>query len=190
MRSFRSLFILILFCVGTLHAVVGDWVSFGSQLTLNDLHLSGNILRSSSHGGMVVFNMNDETFSTENNTDFLEHIDILRYYVSPDGSEWFSYASGVSGISYHTPEGYSDYFDYDFVEANAFTGNEDQVLTVYMNDFIPEIAHFVKNNNRYVFQDTYNQFPEDPEHIYDITLVGDSIYLATDKGLIRSFSFV
>ncbi len=187
MRSFRSIFILILFCIGTLHAVVGDWVSFGSQLTLNDLHLSGNMLQSSSHGGMVVFNMNDETFSTENNTDFLEHIDILRYYVSPDGSEWFSYASGVNGISYHTPEGYSDYFDFEFVEASAFTGNEDQVLAVYMNDFMPEIAHFVKNNNRYVFQDTYNQFPEAPECIYDITLVGDSIYLATDKGLIRSW---
>ncbi|MEA2077100.1 MAG: hypothetical protein U9O95_03685 [Candidatus Marinimicrobia bacterium] len=189
MRPFRSLMFLILFCTGMLHAVVGDWVSYGSQLTLKDLHISGNTLRSSSHGGMVMFNIENETFSTEHNINYLEHIDILRYYVNPDGSEWFSYASGVNGISYRIPEGYSGYFDFEFVEASAFVGNENHVLAVYMNDFAPEIAHFVKNNNRFVFQDTYNQFPETPGSIYDIALVNDSIYLATDKGLIKSWLY-
>lgn len=189
MRAFRSFLLLIFLCAGMLFAVVGDWVSYGSQLTLKDLHVSGSIIRAASHGGIIIFDTENESFSTESNTDQLKHIDILRYFVNSDRSKWYSYASGVDGISYRSITGNSNYFDFGFTEASAFTGNDDHVLAVYMNDFTPEIAHFVKNNNRYIFQDTYNQFSGNPEAIYDIVLVGDSIFIATDKGLIKAWLY-
>ena len=58
-----------------------------------------------------------------------------------------------------------------------------------MNGLTPEIAHFVKNNNRYIFQDTYNQFPGSIEKINDIAIVGDSLFLATDVGLIKAWLY-
>ena len=189
MRVLRSFILLGFLCVGMLYAVVGDWVSYGSQLTLKDLHISGNTLRAASHGGLVIFDTEQEIFSEENNTDQLKHIDILRYFVNKDGSEWYSYASGIDGISYRSENGNSDYFDYGFSNTSSITGNEGHVLAVYMNDFAPEIAHFVKNNNRYVFQNTYNQFPDNPEAIYDMLIVGDSIFVATDKGLNKAWLY-
>ena len=189
MRILRPLVIFILLCSGMLFAVVGDWVSYGSQLTLKDLHVSGKLLRAASHGGIAVFDTESESFSTESNTDQLKHIDILRYYVNSDGSEWYSYASGVNGISYRSVSGNSDYFDFGFTDASSFAGTTGQVLAVYMNGLSPEIAHFVKHNNRYVFQDTYNQFPGNPATIYDIEIAGDSLFIATDKGLIKAWLY-
>ena len=58
-----------------------------------------------------------------------------------------------------------------------------------MNDLTPEIAHFVKTNNRYVFQDSYNQFPGSPSMINDIALVRDSLFIATDIGLIKGWLY-
>lgn len=187
MRRFRSFLMLIFLFAGMLYAVVGDWVSYGSQLTLKDIHISGSTLRAASHGGIVVFDTQNESFNTESNNDYLKHIDILRYFVNEDESEWYSYTSSINGISYRSANGNGDYFDFEFTNAIAFTGNEENVLVIYMNDFTPEVAHFVKNNNRYIFQDTYNQFPENPQAIYDIELVEDSIFLATDKGLIKAW---
>ncbi|RKY56227.1 MAG: hypothetical protein DRP93_01855, partial [Candidatus Neomarinimicrobiota bacterium] len=189
MRILRPLVIFMLLCAGMLYAVVGDWVSYGSQLTLKDLHVSGSTLRAASHGGIVVFDTKNEIFSTESNTDHLKHIDILRYYVNSDGSEWYSYASGVDGISYRSMNGNSNYFDFGFSNACSFAGNNGHVLVVYMNDFSPKIAHFVKHNNQYVFQDSYNQFPGNPKAIYDIQIVGDSIFIATDKGLKKAWLY-
>ncbi|MEA3392703.1 MAG: hypothetical protein U9Q91_06965 [Candidatus Marinimicrobia bacterium] len=189
MKASRSLLLFILFCTGILSAVVGDWVSYGSQLTLKDLHFSDNTLRAASHGGIVTFDTKNKSFNTQNNADHLKHIDIFRYFVNRDGSEWYSYDSGIDGISYSSTNGNSDYFDFGFTEVSAFTGNNENVLAGYMNDFTPEIAHFVKNNNRYIFQDTYNQFPDNPEAIYDIVIVGDSIFIATDKGLKKAWLY-
>jgi hypothetical protein len=189
MKYFRFFVFMLLLGTASLFAIVGDWVSFGSQLSIKDLHVSGKMLRAASHGGIVIFDTQKEEFSTESNTDQLEHIDILRYFVNSDGSEWYSYASGLDGISYRTARGISDYFDFDFFNASAFTGNDDNVLAIYMNDFTPEVVHFAKNNNYYIFQDIYNQFPGDPASIFDISIVGDSLFLATDKGLIKSWLY-
>ena len=189
MKAFRLLLLFTLFCTGVLSAVVGDWVSYGSQLTLKDLNFSGNTLRAASHGGIVVFDTENESFNIQSNVSRLKHIDILRYFVNSDGSEWYSYDSGVDGISYTSTNGNSDYFDFGFTEVSAFTGNNEHVLALYMDDFTPEIAHFVKNNNQYIFQDTYNQFPDNPEHIYDIVIVGDSVFIATDKGLKKAWLY-
>jgi len=174
---------------GALFAIVGDWTSYGSQLTLRDLHLSGSQIIAGSHGGIVIFDTQNRTFNENTATYDLEHIDILEYYVNTDGSEWFSYGSGVNGISYKIPGENSNYFDFEFTEASAFTGNNNNVLVAYNNDFTPEIAHFVKRNNRFIFQDIYNQFPGSPSQIYNMTLSGDSLYLATDKGLISSWLY-
>jgi ligand-binding sensor domain-containing protein len=175
----------ILFSINFMFGIVGDWVSYGSQLTLKDLKIDGSIIKASSHGGIVEFNTETESFSTFD--EGLEHIDIQKYFVNTDGSEWFSYASGIDGISYRQEGGTGDYFDFDFAEAKTFTGNNENVFVAYMNGLTPEIARFVKNNNRYVFQDTYNQFPEQPTIINDLALIGDSIYVATDNGLIKAW---
>ena len=189
MRAFRFSIALFMFLSGVLFAIVGDWRSYGSQLTLHDLHLSDKNIIAGSHGGMVIFDTQSESFDEDVSIYDLEHIDILKYYVNQDGSEWFSYASGKNGISYQISGGNSDYFDFEFNEASDYTGNDNHVLVAYMNDFNPEIAHFVKNNNRFIFQDTYNQFPGSPSKIYDIALANDSLYLATDRGLISAWLY-
>ncbi len=189
MKRLLSLLSLILLSGSFLFAIVGDWVSYGSQLTLKDLHFSGNTIKAASHGGLVQFNLDNEQFSTVGNTDHLEHIDLLRYYVNTDQSEWFSYGSGASGISYHGIDGHNDYFDFGFASVATFAGNNEHVLAVYMNDFTPEIAHFVKNNNRYIFQDIYNQFPGNPENIFDVAIVQDSIFIGTNNGLYKAYLY-
>ncbi|MBW6458698.1 MAG: hypothetical protein K0B52_06005, partial [FCB group bacterium] len=85
------LFFLFSLITAPLTAVVGDWVSHGSRLDLTHLHLNGNILSAASLGGVVRFDIGDEKFSTVTNTDFLEHIDLLTYYVNHDSSQWISY---------------------------------------------------------------------------------------------------
>ena len=79
-----KIIILSFFIFGGLFAIVGDWTSYGSQLTLNDLTLNDGKLIMSSHGGIVVFDPEQEAFSTQSVT--LEHIDLQKYYVNPDGS--------------------------------------------------------------------------------------------------------
>ena len=186
MKYVRTLFILLLIFTSHIFAIVGDWVSYGSQLTLSDLHIKSNNIYAASHGGIVEFDIVNEQFLKQSNYDQLEHIDISHFYSNADNSEWFTYGSGLNGISYIGSNGQHNYFDFDFQDANAITGNSEHVLLSYMNGLNPEIAHFVKHNNQYIFQDVYNQFPSQPESINDMVLLGDSIYLASDAGLIKA----
>ena len=61
MKSIRILFLSAL-CAGMLQAIVGDWVSYGSQLTLTDLQINDNILSAASHGGLVSFDIQKSVF--------------------------------------------------------------------------------------------------------------------------------
>jgi len=187
MRSRLFFIILAVLYALPLSAVVGDWVSHGSRLDLTDLFLNGKTLSAASYGGLVQFDIENKKFSAITNTDFLEHIDLLTYYVNSDSSQWFSYGSGVEGISVMHAGGAAAYFNYGFKNVIAFSGNSEHVLAIYKNDFTPEIAHFVKRNNRYIFQDTYNLFPGNPADLYDIAVIGDSIYIASDKGLLTAY---
>ncbi|MDZ7820579.1 MAG: hypothetical protein U5N26_01500 [Candidatus Marinimicrobia bacterium] len=56
-----------------------------------------------------------------------------------------------------------------------------------MNDLSPGIAHFIKHNRRYIFKDTYNQFPGSPGAVHDIAVAGDSIFIASDGGIYRGW---
>ena len=87
MRKTLRLSIAALLTVSALFAIVGDWVSYGSQLTLKDLRISDKVVSMSSHGGLIEFDTDTELFSTSNEN--LEHIDILKYYVNRDGSHMF-----------------------------------------------------------------------------------------------------
>ena len=101
MKKNILILLVIFFITNTAYAIVGDWMSYGSQLTLKDLRTSGNGVRMSSYGGMVEFDLESQIFHVE--SDYLQHIGIMKYYVNTDGSEWFSYVAGVDGISYRSP---------------------------------------------------------------------------------------
>ncbi len=187
-RRIAFLFLLVSGAT-SLFGIVGDWVSYGSRLDMKDLHLSGNSLRAASRGGLVTLDLSTGRFGALTNLDHLEHIDIQRYYVNSDGSEWYSYSGSGAGISMLAENGQTAVFDYGFNSVNAFSGNNEHVLAAYKNEFTPEIAHFVKTNNRYIFQDNYNQFPDAPENIYDIAIVGDSIFFASELGLYKAWLY-
>ncbi|MDD3716181.1 MAG: hypothetical protein PHX07_00085 [Candidatus Marinimicrobia bacterium] len=179
--------VFFLFVFYPLSAIVGDWISYGSQLTLRDLYLEGTTLRAASRGGFVEFDLLHEQFVPVTADEQAAHIDLNRFYVNSDASEWYSYQSGAKGISSVTAEGRVSYYDLNFNTVSAFTGNDQHVFAVYKKDFTPGVVHFVKYFDRYIFQDLYDQFPGSPAELYDIALVGDSIYIAADGGIYRAW---
>lgn len=179
-----TIFFLIVFY--PLSAVVGDWISYGSQLTLRDLYLEGATLRAASRGGFVEFDLLQEQFVPAAAGEQIAHIDLNRFYVNSDASEWYSYQSGAKGISSVTAGGSASYYDLNFNTVSAFAGNDQHVFAVYKKDFTPGVVHFIKHFDRYIFQDLYNQFPSAPTELYDIALMADSIYIAADRGIYRA----
>lgn len=182
-----ALLFFILLCTGSLMAVVGDWKYYGARLTLHDLYISGEHLRAASSDGLLTFHFHNEDFSASENSSQLEHMVLRRYYVNNDGSEWFAYGGGTEGITCITPDERNDFFELGFRYVNAFSGNTSNVLAAYKSDFSPQITHFIKYNQRYIFKDIYNQFPGDPQEIHDITIAGDSIFAAADRGIYKAW---
>ncbi len=187
MKSYRILILLLLTSITLVYAIVGDWVSYGSKLTQWDLYLVDGNIKSASHGGTVMFNPDNEVFINDPFADKLAHIDILSMYINTDGSQWYSYASGVKGISCLNPNGNNEYFDLDFSQGNAFAGRDGHVFLLYQPDLTPQLAHFVKYRESYIYHDSYNQFPGNPTQIYDLQVLGDSLFLSTDVGLIKAW---
>ncbi|MDD3095737.1 MAG: hypothetical protein PHD63_05795, partial [Candidatus Marinimicrobia bacterium] len=183
MKKLFRVLVLILIGFYRLTAVVGDWVSYGPQLTMRDLYLNGSSLRAVSSGGPVEFDTLLQIFVTPASTEQTAHIDLNRFYINSDSSEWYSYQSGARGISAVTREGRVSYFDLNFNSVSAFAGNDQHVFAVYKKDFTPGVVHFVRHFDRYIFQDLYDQFPGSPTELYDIVLNGDSIIIASDRGI-------
>jgi len=187
MKKIRFIVMFLLIALSSLYAIVGDWKSYGSQLTPKDLYVQGKFIKAVSHGGPILFDTEMGTFLKSDMKDKLAHIDIRSYYINSDGSEWYSFASGVSGINYFNQNSSGDYFDLNFKQAGPFTGIDGHVFVVYKPEFTPQIAHFVKYQQNYIYHDSYNQFPGDPSEINDIQILGDTLYLASDKGLMKAW---
>lgn len=187
MKFFRFIGIFLIIAFSSLYGIVGDWISYGSQLTLSDIYVQGRFIKAVSHGGPILFDTESDKFLESNMKDKLGHIDIRSYYINLDESEWYSFASGVSGINYFNKNSSGNYFDLNFKQAGPFTGIDGHIFVVYKPEFTPQIAHFVKYQQSYIYHDTYNQFPKDPSEIYDIEILGDSLYLASNQGLMKAW---
>lgn len=187
MKNFRFITLLIVITFSGLYAIVGDWISYGSQLTQKDIYVQGKLIKAVSHGGPILFDTESGNFLKSDVKNKLAHMDIGSYYINSDGSEWYSFSSGASGINYFNNSEFGNYFDLDFTQAGPFTGIDGHVFVIYKPELTPQIAHFVKYKKNYIYHDTYNQFPGNPTDIYDLEIVGDSLFLATDKGLIKAW---
>lgn len=182
--------ILVLFAAAqSLPGVVGDWKSYGSALTMRDLFLRGDTLHMASRGGMHLFDIEAERFLPHPQNINLKHIDLERFYINGDASEWYSYRSAGGSITVIAPSGESKHFDLSQNSVYAFCGNEEHVFALYKKDFTSGIVHFKKYRGEYIFQDLYNQFPGNPAELYDLTISGDSLYLAGDHGIYRAYVY-
>jgi hypothetical protein len=186
MKHLSRIIFFLLIANQALFAIVGDWKSYGSTLTMKDIFRDGGMLHIASRGGMLSFDISEERFLPYPHRDKLAHIDIHRFYVNPDGSRWFSYYNEAGDVTAVSANERISEFDFSLDAVTAFAGNTETVFAVYKEDFTPGLIHFVQHQNRFIFQDFYDRFPGDPAELYDVAILGDSLYVAGDLGLYKT----
>lgn len=178
---------LLLGMIGSLFAIVGDFKSYGSALTLHDLHFNDGRILAASMGGLVEFDPETAEFNIITDLDYLDHISIDELYIHSDGSSWFSYETEPTAITVADLEKNVRHFELDFSSVNSFSGDSAYVFAAYMDGLTPGIVQFQKIGSNYVFKDYFNLFPNNPSEIHKILIYGDSLYVASDKGIFRGY---
>ncbi|MEA1987132.1 MAG: two-component regulator propeller domain-containing protein, partial [Candidatus Marinimicrobia bacterium] len=182
-KKIISIFISIIIFSTFLFSTIGDWKSYGDLTTLYDLEFVNNSVLSATSGGLLEFNQITKKLETYTNTDFLDNINISKFYVDKYGTYWIGYNSNPTKITYHTQNGKTKHFDFDFTKISAITSDSTNILIAYEKNSTIGIAHFVRNDDEYSFKDFYDQYPTNLGEIYSLQIFGNNIYIGSENGM-------
>ncbi len=183
-NSTLKIIVIILLFVSSIFSTIGDWKSYGNLTTMYDFNFQDNSVIVASTGGLIKFDQQSLTVNTITNTDFLDNINISNFHIDNFGTYWIGYNNNPTKITYHTKNGKTKHYNFQFSKINTITSDSNNILIAYEKNLTKGIAHFVRNNDEYAFKDFYEQYPIDIGEIYSLQIFNNKIYVGCENGLI------
>ncbi|MCK4639721.1 MAG: hypothetical protein KAU06_00150 [Candidatus Marinimicrobia bacterium] len=171
-------------------AVVGEWDSYTSVLNVRDVVVKDNYVYGASSGGLVEFDKSAQQFNTytirhgltRNDIQCLAEDKFGRLWLgmgSPDGeiNIWNRHTNTVEQIF---PENIS-FINLTAITSFAFYSNK--AFAAYQQNVDWGILYFKIADNRYLYNDYFISFPAEISDINSLTVIGDTLWVATNTGL-------
>jgi len=191
----RKILLLFLFfllpVISFSQAVVGEWDSYTSVLNVRDVIVKDNYIYGASSGGLVEFDRSAQQFNiytirhglTRNDIQCLAEDKFGRFWLGmgfPDGeiNIWNMETNTVEQIF---PENIS------FVQLTAITSfafYRNKAFAAYQQNVDWGILYFKIVDNRYLYNDYFISFPTEISGINSLTVIGDTLWVATNTGLL------
>lgn len=171
--------------------VVGEFASLTSILNLRDLVITNDKIYAASPGGLVEFDKNTKQFYSYGLKDGLSHVDILSLALDEAGDLWLGMGAPRGEIeiwsirqnqvirtfgvnTFGTP--------LTAITAITFTGN--RAYVAYQRNADWGILEFQRYGDKYEYRDFYQNFPLKFGYINDLEVWRDTLWLATNVGLL------
>lgn len=172
-------------------SMVGEWSSYTSVLNVRDVLSVDHFIYAASSGGLVCYDQTNGGFRIYSISDGLTRADIQCLARDPQGRLWLGMSSpdgeiNIWDIQKETVTTVFSSFDFgdDLTRITAieFTGNKAFAAYQYNVDW--GIAYFKMQNDEYRYQDRFEAFPINVSGINSLTVINDTLWVATTGGLL------
>lgn len=171
--------------------VVGEWDSYTSVLNVRDVIVRDNYIYGASSGGLVEFDRSAQQFETYTIRDGLTRNDIQCIVEDKFGRLWLGMSSpdGEINIWNRETEDIEQVFTENVfgdkltcITSIAFYG--DTAFAAYQLNVDWGIAYFKASGAKYNYRDRFESFPTEISGINSLTVIGDTLWVATNSGLL------
>jgi len=189
MRRFLGL--LIIPVIVSAQSIVGEWESYTSAVTLNELVGIGDNLYAASPGGLVEFDKTSRLFTIYGPNDGLSYPDVQCLGLDKYGKLWLGMSSPSGEINIWDPTSKqildrfnSSDFGEELTAIGAIAFDSDVAFIAYQQNVNWGILYFKVKENKYTYLDFYLNFPLEFSVINYLTVKHDTLWVATDVGLL------
>lgn len=172
-------------------AVVGEWDSYTSVLNVRDVIVKSNYVYGASSGGLVEFDRSTQQFKTYTIRHGFTRNDIQCLAEDKFGRLWLGmgFPDGEINIWNTETKTVEQFFsEIDFgdkltsISSIAFRGNA--AFAAYQLNVDWGISYFKTSGTKYHYKDRFESFPTEISDINSLTVIGDTLWVATNTGLL------
>ncbi len=172
-------------------AIVGEWDSYTSVLNVRDVIVKDNYVYGASSGGLVEFDRSAKQFNTYTIRHGLTRNDIQCLAEDKFGRFWLgmSFPDGEINIWNTETKTVEQIFpeNISFIHLTAITSfafYKNKAFAAYQQNVDWGILYFKIADSRYLYNDYFISFPAEISDINSLTVIGDTLWVATNTGLL------
>jgi ligand-binding sensor domain-containing protein len=170
----------------TAQARIGDWESYTSPLHVTALAEHDGKIWCATRGGLLIFDLESEQFTTLTNLDGLQGTDLATLTLDQMGGLWLGGGSPNGFVQIYDPEQYTSQaiFDYDLSEVRVIVISDSIAYGAYRQNQDWGLIEFILAGEKFIYRDVYRNWPVNLAEITGLALSSDRLYVATDRGLL------
>jgi len=165
---------------------VGDWRSYPSSIDIRESIIKDKKIISATSGGILIFDQDSSSFEKITNIDGLVETDLNSIAIDINGHIW---------VGSNSPNGIVQIYDYkDFKSIKVFDFEIWEISSIAIRDSVAFVSYsndgewgilefFLDENNVYNYRQIYNPSENQLDFIYDIEILNNELYVATNLGL-------
>jgi ligand-binding sensor domain-containing protein len=172
-------------------SIVGEWSSYTSTLAVNNVVCSGRYIYGASCGGLLEFDPETQEFQTYTSNDGLTSNDIKCLGLDKFGNLWLGMSSpkgeiNIWNIEQQKVEQIFNAFTFgnELTEIAAIAFSQNASFAAYRFNVDWGIAYFKIVGDQYQYREMFQSFPVTVFEIYALSVINDTLWAATDGGLI------
>ena len=175
--------IIISFCIG--QTKIGDWSALTCPLVIRDIVQGGDNTYCATGGGLMSYSNGSSKIYTT--VEGLYKVDILSISIDIYNNIWLGGKSPSGFVQiYNIDKGNINIFDYGLTEITEFWIGDSISFAAFIDGQDLGIVKWVYLNNQWSYRDIYRNFPTDIEAINGLEIIDNTIFLATNNGLLKA----
>ena len=187
-KLIQSIFVFLTASILVSQSRIGDWESYTSPLIIHDLIELDSKVLCATEGGLLIYDVASEEFSTLTNIDGLIGTNLNVIEKDLFGNIWLGGALPNGFIQVYNPSESSSIaeFDYDLTEIIDIAVGDTIVFAVYQLNQDFGIQKFLYDGNRWSHNDLMvSDWLFESEQIAGIVVWNDGVFVGTNQGLYR-----
>ncbi len=164
---------------------IGDWDAFTCPLELRDIVQIGDTTYCATGGGLMLYNNGD--FEVYTTVDGLHRVDLFSISKDKYRNVWLGGKSPNGFVQiYNIERNNINIFDYGLTEITEFWVGDSIAFAAFIDGQDLGLIKWVYSDNRWSYRDIYRNFPFVMESINGLEIINNTVFLATDNGLLKA----
>jgi len=184
-KTIKLLLFILFISLGFAQVNIGNWNALTCPLDIRDIVQMGGNTYCATGGGLMSYNNgSSEVYTT---VDGLHKVDILSISNDLYNNIWIGGKSPSGFVQiYNIDQGNIDIFDYGLTEITEFWIGDNIAFASFIDGQDLGLIKWVYSGDEWSYRDIYRNFPIELESINGLGLIKNSVFLATNNGLLTA----
>ena len=165
---------------------IGDWNAYTSPLHINNLTEYNNLIICATDGGLLLYNKNQNSFSTLTVVDQLEGTAVNVVEVGNDSLIWLGGVSPHGFVQIYDINNHQSiaHFDFGLTEIIDISISDSICFVAFLDNQDWGVMEFIIDENEWIYRDIYRNWTMNFDLINSIEISDDKVLVGTDQGLL------